>query len=196
MGLKASIIVNGDDALVAIAGDFDADRFAALEREHGIKPEFRKFHNPHDVSFVSGYWYPANDGFVFAPKPGRLLQRLFWTVKDIPLKRRADYVTAIARGLYPTCHSLPIIGAFLEAHMLTCAAPKYKYNYDEVVQTCSADIYEHFAFRYGVSVKDLKDVEDLIRQVPPGAALLRHWVVDAIIAHDCGELSDRPLSLV
>lgn len=191
MRLRASIIVTGDDALVAVEGPFDAAEFARLERSHGINPEYRQFRSIYDVSFVSGYWWPGVDGYVFAPKPGRLLQRLFWTVKDVPLKRRRDFITAVARGLLPTCHSLPIIGIFLRVHVITECAPKFKFNFDDAPQHCSTDIYEHFADRYGVSVVDLRDVEDLIVRAGPVPGLLRHWVVDAIIEKDCGELSER-----
>jgi len=193
-GLRASIIVNGDDALVAISGDFDSARLAAVESEHGIRPEFRKFHSPYDVSFVSGVWFPGDVNFMFAPKPGRLLVKLFWTVKDIPKKKRLEYVTSVARGLYPTCHSMPIIGEFLRVHIVTSAEPKFKYNFDSTEQLCSSGIYDHFAIRYGVAVADLLEVEQLIRDVGPSVSLIRHWVTDVIISHDTAGLDDRPLS--
>lgn len=199
--LQGDIIVAGDDLLVVVDGDFDDIRFSAVESDCGIRPEYRKFDNVADVSFVSGVWFKLPSGCVFCPKPGRLLARLFWTVRPPPAKKRQLYLNAVVSGLLPTCHDVPVIADFLRAHF-TVGIPDVAYVTDKFHWMWSveqdynkSDLFEAFCSRYQFHYAEIVDCVALIRSVAGRVGMLSHPVLDRIMEVDLADLADRPLSL-
>jgi len=199
LGLSGDIIVTGDDLLVAVEGDFDERAFANEEAKYGINPEYRKFSNPADVSFVSGVWFSQGASWVFSPKPGRLLARLFWTTHPPAPRDRASYLNGVVQGLRPACGKLPVIGAFLDAHYtIGVAAADYygsashdKWN---ASQRVTDDVLASFCDRYDLTPTDVDDVETLIRAHSLERGLISHPVIDRLMAVDLADLAARPLS--
>lgn len=199
LGLRGDVIVTGDDLLCVIAGDFDADALAREEARYGIVPEYAKFNSVFDVSFISGVWVPHGDTFLFTSKPGRLLARLFWTTRPPPPRRKQEYLNGVVLGLRPTCGSLPVIGAFLDAHY------DPRYAADEVVQwkyrvqhetafgqLARGPLETFFSLRYGLSLTDIHDAERLIRSARGVVGFIKHPALDRILEVDLADVTDRP----
>jgi len=201
-GLRGDIIVAGDDLLIVVEGDFDEAALAAAERACGIVPEFRKFSNPSDVSFISGVWFPAADTWLFMPKPGRLLARLFWSVRPPPPKRRQAFLNSIVLGLMPTCRGMPVIDAFLSAHYdpgVTADRSGASYSATKIWsrgRSPGESMMGAFCARYSLNPDDVRDAEELITQARGRQGFLCHPVFDRLMAVDLADLADRPLSAV
>lgn len=197
LGLKGSIIVAGDDLVVAIEGDFDEQAFNDYERSLGIIPESRKFTNWRDVSFISGIWYLSEaETISFIPKPGRLLARLFWTTSPPSRRRYNDYMHSIVAGLRPACGSIPVISTFLEHHdrQGKIISVGKDFTLTSTTVTCSSEVVlEEFCRRYGCDRDEIASLESAIRR-STGPSLLVHPLIDKINEVDLADISDRRLT--
>jgi len=194
LAVPASVLVMGDDALVALYAPACLETFKKAESSLGIVPIARIFHSPFDVSFISGIWLPSRTGFGFAPKPGRLVARLYWTVRPPPKRFRQAYLNGVSRGLQPVCAGLPLVRAFLArfddgGSVRTDGKPS---TYAKVGVRWHDRIVDHFAARYRVSVSDILHCEAWLQTLPAVPAFLVHPVLDALMAVDLAELSARP----
>lgn len=199
---KGSIIVAGDDLVVVVDGNFDEHALAAGISDFGIHPEYRKFDDVVDVSFISGVWFPARDGNVFTPKPGRLLSRLFWTLRPPSRKKLGQYNHAIALGLLPTCGGLPVVGAFLRAHMMAGGPEDYNRgivgSYEHWLRKFRPDIsydgkvVQSFCERYRLTVSDFDYLEKRLMDKAGRVGLWNDDVGKVICDVDCASLLDRP----
>jgi len=192
LGLNADVLVCGDDLLVAVRGDFDANALAAYESGFGIIPSYRKFLSYRHVSFISGAWFADGmSGFVFTPKPGRLLAKLFWTVNP-PRGSRSDYLGGVVAGLRAVVGLMPVLRVFLhihcpigdyraigKAHLIYRNAPQVAVSMDE------------FCARYGVSVDAVLDFESHLLSLEGHVGLVSHGLIDAINAVDLVDVEDR-----
>lgn len=203
MRLRGDIIVAGDDLLTVVEGDFDEHALAGVEAACGIKPEYRKFSSPCDVSFISGIWFPLPAGqWLFTPKPGRLLSRLFWTVHPPADKRAAEYRNGIVAGLRGTCGAMPVVGAFLEAHVDATRGstpnPAWEHRSCLVVESgffyTRNDVFPAFLKRYGLSAEDVDSAEALLRDSAGRTGIVSHPVFDRLMDVDCSDLHDRPVA--
>lgn len=201
LGLTGDIIVAGDDLLAAIAGDFDVESLAAQERAFGIVPECRKFQCPEDVSFISGVWFSTGCTYTFCPKPGRLLARLFWTVRPPAPRRVCQYVNGVVAGLRPTCGDLPVIAAFLDAHWQegrgvdAIAEWRHRVQLEAAPRTSRrAELMNTFCRRYALSRADVEDCERLLRSLNGMVGFISHPVIDRLMAVDLADAVDRPTS--
>jgi len=199
MGLKAHIIVAGDDLIVAIQGDFDEKEFARRESEYGINPEYRKFSDYLDVTFISGMFLRTDEGFAFLPQAGRLLANLCWTIKPPSERKRLGYLRGVALGLWPTCGGLPVMGAWLRA--IINQSDGMKVWYDNVF---TRDYYEYtgnisygytgkseFMRRYGLVPADVVEVESLLEKYATTPCLLGHPVLQSMTERDLADITER-----
>lgn len=195
MRLTGRIIVAGDDLLVAVEGDFDEDEFADIERGFGIEPEYAKFKSWSDVSFISGIWMPGRTGFVFCPKPGRLLPRLFWTTKSVSRKKVRAWRHSVASGLRPTCGNLPIIGAWLGKNDPGGTAVEHGKDFhiyrDVHHEVDRHTLEQYFSSRYRVTVEELRECEEWIRNIPIERGLVRHPVLERMADVDNADVDKR-----
>jgi hypothetical protein len=200
--IRGDILVAGDDLLVVVDGDFDEHALAAVERACGIVPEYRKFANPIDVSFISGVWLAAGSTFIFIPKPGRLLARLFWTVHPPAPKDVAGYRNGIVVGLRGTCGVVPILRTFLEAHYVAGVdaifrrdkfSPVWAVRADD--QVAHGDVLPSFCQRYHLHATEVEEAESFLASCGGFVGLVSHPVLDRVLAVDLAELADRPLAL-
>jgi len=202
-GLHGDVIVAGDDLLIVVEGDFDEHALAATEARCGIVPDYRKFSNPCDVSFISGVWFCAASDWIFVPKPGRLLARLFWSTHPPPPKLRQRYLNAIVLGLRPSCGDIPVVGEFLDAHYDKGAPVDAPRSLDKRLKVWSVGksasrqaMVAAFCARYGVSEEEIVDVESFLRGVKGRVGLVSHPVLDRLVEVDLADLSERPLSVM
>lgn len=205
LGLQAEIIVAGDDLIVAFPDKIDARKFADLESRYGIVPEYRLFSDWRDISFISGQWYPSGDPncpYFFGPKPGRLLRRLFWTTKHLPVKQRAAWVAAVVLGMASVCNHIPIIrewnrttlrNAGPVTHRLTVGLDKYLETYKlEGVRVNDEVVMQDFLERYSLSRDDVQRVEQIIKSVTLPTALVVDPILDVLEERDLVGVDVRP----
>lgn len=202
LGVECSILVMGDDCLVATAHDFDCERVVALEASCGIEPEARKFSCGYDVSFASGIWYPTACGHVFGPKVGRLLARLGSTTATLG-NNTEQWIKSVVSGLWPVVGGLPIFRAWLKPAMaFDDATPEQKkawfdHDYDMFrhsrVAQYQPTIRGWFCDRYGITEADLEWVEGLLADVGLQPILCRHPLLLRLVDHDTCDIQQRPL---
>jgi len=198
LGLRGDIIVAGDDLLVAVDGDFDADQFAACEREFGIIPEYRKFTTYKSVSFISGLWVPQ-DGegrLVFIPKPGRQFAKLFWSLKRLTPRQVDDYVHSIAVCLTPVCGGLPVLGTFIAAHdrkgsIVPLEGKYYLHRGVSPIEYEPVTILEYFCERYQTSPAEISELEALIRANSGRVGILVHPLFQRMVQVDTCDIEER-----
>lgn len=189
LGMRGSIIVAGDDLLIACHGDFDLDAYIRAERDYGIVPEAAKFSSPNDVTFCSGMFFGPTCAYV--PIPGRLLKRLWWTTK--PPHAVEAYRRGVARGLMPACHDIPIVRQFLAKFDSDGAAgvSDKGYKYIGVHHNLGADTIKVFAARYGVDPDAVRECEEWLRGLPAAPLLLVHPLFDRIFEVDEASIESR-----
>jgi len=197
LGYSCSIIVAGDDLLIACYSVVDGTVVARAESELGIMPEARCFTSFAQTSFISGIFLSDSGSIKFVPSPGRLLARLWWTTKPPPPKKVAEYTRSIVRGLLPVCHGLPIIRVFLNA--FDSEGPTHVsekgYAFRGAHYTFSDGVLSSFAARYGLSVHEVLDCEVWLRTLPCAPLVLSHPVLSRIVAVDTADIGDRDWGL-
>lgn len=201
LGLEGDIIVVGDDLLVGVIGDFDEHAVASIESEQGIAPEYRKFHDWRDVTFISGRWLRNGADFVFVPLLGRLLSRLGWTTKHMPARDHDKWRRTVRLGLMPTLGGHPVYRALLdtlgcaEGDMLRVKDLEERSKIFSNTVVWEADAVQHLAELYGLTVAALSGLVDFLRCAPVGVGLLAYDpVAEIIILHDTSEIGVRPVS--
>lgn len=197
LGLRAEILVVGDDLLIATESDPSA--VVDVERTFGIVPEARVFRDYIDVSFISGCWLRASGGFLFVPKLGRLLARLWWTCSP-PGARKADvYRAAIVAGLVANIGDVPLYAAFLKPQSRPV---DYSLGRD----------YGYWVASFGGNAADASTTRDLMRKyhflpseidalsaefasLPRGPAFVVSDLAERVMQVDLADLLDRPLAI-
>lgn len=199
-GLEASCLVMGDDLLVALSERVDSFAFAQIESECGIKPEARAFDNPEDVSFISGIFVPTASGYVFSPRPGSLLAKLFWSIREVPKKHYDAYLNGIVDGLAPLYRGWPVIEAWLLSHRRAGASEVRDARWKAWFQGLASCGYDEvtadwFGRRYGLGAVEVSEVETILKAHGGAPALLKHSATDRIMERDLAGLDDRELSV-
>lgn len=189
LGLKGSIIVAGDDLVIAMRSDFDLDEFMRCERQYGIEPEAGKFFSPAHVTYCSGIF--VGEDCLYVPTPGRLFQRLWWAVR--PPAALEAYKRGVAKGLLPACHDLPVLRIFLSKFDTDGIVGRSDkgYQFIGVDQDLGGVDYLSFSRRYGISEHDLRECEAWLEQLPNTPLLLVHPVLDRIVEVDTVDITQR-----
>jgi hypothetical protein len=192
--IECSIIVAGDDCLVAVYHEYDDDLITRLEAEMGVIPVARKFSSPADVSFISGVWLLNGKRWQFVPKLGRIIARLWWTVNPPGKRTRSAYIRGVARGLLPSCGNLPIVRQFLLKFDTDGEALMTNRYWEYRVKPIEWDesVRRHIAVRYGVSERELAECESFLSRLPAEPLLIVHPVLDRIMEVDLADPLDRP----
>jgi len=199
----------GDDALVCClekTTQEQIDTMMKVERSVGHMPEGRSFAEPWQVTFASGRFYPLKDGgWVFGPLIGRLLTRLWWSKSSMSEKQRQRWLKTVAMGLKGVCGGLPVLGSLvgpaadLRVNQLDevererlCDADQGHFKTGDQVAHYGPEIWGYVAKIYGVSEDDLRVADKLVRAYALVPCLLKHRVLEVIVAHDLADLMDRP----
>jgi hypothetical protein len=191
-GLSGDVIIAGDDLLIALPHDFDEHALADEERRYGVIPKYRKFYCPFACTFISGCFYPGVDGsFLFGPMLGRQCGKLFWTVSDVPDRKRVEFASGVAAGLYPCCAGLPILGVMLSTQMRDHKRIILKHGYSLVKQEFSPDILSFVCHKYGITPGDVREIEQLYVVNQGRSSVIRHPALDHVISHDLRKIGER-----
>lgn len=192
-GLKADIIVVGDDLLIVVEGDFDEHALADIEAGLGIKPEYRKFDDVEDVSFISGHWVTLKQGgYIFAPKLGRLLARLHWTVTPPSKKDHDAYLRGVYTGIRATCHSLPVYSSIApetKGKVKNVDQRKLEMYGTEGVEYSREDVIDWFQRKYHCHLNQIEDLERELENRTP--RIIRSDFIDVIESVDLNDIADR-----
>jgi hypothetical protein len=196
LGLEVEIIVAGDDLLVAVGSDFDLATVMALEARRGIVPEARKFTSYQHVSFISGCWIMSGPSFLFVPLLGRLLARLWWTVKPPGKKHERDYIHSVCLGLAPLVGELPVYRVLLSSHdrggKLIEVDKGHKYICPPAPETVDYGIaLGSLSARYGVASSELEAFEEELAALAGRKCIFRNAMVDQIESVDLADLATR-----
>jgi len=199
MKIRASIMVAGDDLIVAVYQDFDFAAVVAAEAEYGIKPEARKFACPEDVSFISGIFVRLGRNYSFLPKPGRLIAKLWWTVNPPARRRLAAYQRGVALGLWPSCSGVPIVRSLLRPYVDLPVAPIYNprgYKYHGCYTPPHPDFEQWFNRRYHTCTAEVQRVERLILAQNGAVCYVSHPLLEEMCRVDLGDICDREAAYV
>lgn len=193
LGLQAEVLVVGDDLLVAT--ELDPSGMAAVEASFGIIPEARVFDSYLDVSFISGCWLRAGAGYIFVPKLGRLLARLWWTTSPPSKKQLRNYRHSVVAGLRAVLGRLPLYDEFLRAP--TGAAMPMSKDYNMWVQSFGGPVatYEttlDLMAKYRLLPSEFDEVRAYLAGLTCDPKLIVHPLLDRIMETDLSDLPDRP----
>lgn len=193
-GHSAEIIVVGDDLIVATDGD--PSGYAAIEASYGIRPEARCFDDYIDISFISGCWLRASDGFVFVPRLGRLLARLWWSVNPPSARQYQNYRYSVVHGLRASCGSVPLYSEFLQADDGLVIPEKdrdmWLANFGGAVADATTE--RDICRKYWLLPSELAELRNYFRSLPRGPCLMSHPLVERVCDVDLADLLERPLA--
>jgi len=195
-GLRGDIIVAGDDLLAVIDTDFELDALRDCESAFGIIPVSRKFHHYSQVSFISGVWFRSGASFLFTPKPGRLLSRLYWTTSPPSRRQFNDWKYSVFMGLWPVCRHLPIVRALLFAnfvHGRRIPVAKVELYRNDPGVVSNLAVAEDFLRRYSITPSEVVDAEHHLLLYGASAGILVHPVLTRIVEFDLADCLSRPI---
>jgi hypothetical protein len=198
MGMRADVLVAGDDLLLVSHGDFDADEFARRESRRGIVPSYRKLSHYSHVSFISGAWLDIGRcRHLFVPLLGRLLARLWWTVNAPPPRGLQDYRHSVVAGLSTLVGGIPVYREFLRTHdeggRLVAVDKGHRFIApEEAVDVDEESCWTSLCMRYRLSRPALEDLIAVISQSSQ-PRLYRDETVRAIERVDLVGLEEREL---
>jgi hypothetical protein len=193
LGLRGSILVAGDDLLVALYETVDVATIASLEAEYGITPEARVFDDFERVTFTSGMFLSDGEMIGFVPLPGRLFARLWWTVKPPSARRRGPYLRGVARGLLPVAGEIPLLRVLLKSFDTQgsqVASDKGR-QFRGASFSFGPGIWLAMERRYGLTVESIVECEEWLRSLPAGPLLLKHHVLDRLMEVDLADIGER-----
>jgi hypothetical protein len=193
MGVRASILVAGDDLLVAAYAPVDCKVATQLEAEYGITPEARVFDSYEDVTFISGMWMSDRGRIGFMPLPGRLFARLWWTVSPPSPRKLEPYRRGVARGLLPSTHSVPLVRVLLESFDSTgsAIASNKGRQYHDCHFELGTGAWRAMEKRYGITAAEIFECEEYLRSLPREPLLLKHPVLDKLMEVDLADIDTR-----
>lgn len=191
--VRCSIIVAGDDLLVACYDDFDLETVMRMERGFGIVPEAAKFVDPMHVSFCSAIWAEnERHEWKFIQVPSRVFARLFWTCRPPPVRHEAAYVRGVVKGLLPTCRNVPCVGALLRHFDSDGAVMANDKNYHFKTAAYGDSVFDDwFCKRYLVTLEAVAAFEAFLVSYSPGPGIIRHPLLDRLNEVDFCDLEER-----
>jgi len=194
LGYSAEILVAGDDLLVAL--DENPVGLHDMEATYGIKPVSRVFRDPLDVSFISGVFLRGSTGWLFLPKLGRLLARLWWTVNPPPPRRVNDYRASVVRGLRSVAGNVPLYCDFLRE----IEGGEYNLGTDYYVKLANwggsevgPETTRGLCDRYHLNFQEFDELSEYLRNLPMAPVSFSNALVRRVLLVDLADLVDRPL---
>jgi len=190
--VRCSIMVAGDDLLVACYDDFDLAEVIVREREFGILPEARKFSSYLNTSFISGIFLESRGRAFFTPSPGRLLHRLWWSVNPPSPRDLAAYQRGVALGLLPVCQGIPVLRVWLSSFVGSGRVGRSDKGYVfRQSDYGDADFTESFCRRYNLNEADILSAEAFVSACPQEPLLLVNAVLNRIVEVDEAKINAR-----
>jgi len=150
-----SMAVMGDDNMGSTTVK-DAIQIAYYMKKLGWIPKFKIVDDPRDLTFLNMIPYPIEGGILFAPKLGRLVQRLPFAVQDQGDWRA--YNCAMGKGFLQSCAHVPVLRAYV-ARLARCGQRVDGKNHDRGLELDEAFRRRHFGY-----------VQNVVKHVEPKSA--------------------------
>jgi hypothetical protein len=174
LGRKWISIINGDDS-VTITTDREIKISGGLEalkqkyEDLGMEVEMLLRRHPLDVEFCSGRFFPSRKGYVFMPKPGKLVAKLGHDMVNRPNRDWAPWL----RGISNTCLNFgnydPVLRTLGRALGRCCGdghALEFRNEYEKFVDhtdfVSEENVLDYYSHHYGFCGSDVKRVCDHI----------------------------------
>jgi hypothetical protein len=115
LGLKQifsqiSMTLMGDDNLIMTSLKLNVAAMSGVIRGLGLVPKLHQKQSVEDVVFLNNRPYPTPDGYQFAPRIGRLLQRLGWATDK---KVSTAYTHAVYKAFAKSCAHVPVLNKLI-----------------------------------------------------------------------------------
>jgi len=136
---------------------------AIIKQQLGYELKLKLHDETHNATFLSGVFVPVCGKCYWAPKPGRLMATLGWTVtRPGPVTRHRDLASTI-NSFMPYCF-VPFLRCYLR-HAMQLLPEKYRQYHDPAtvrmvaaqgidVSDPAVDTWAFFAARYGLTAQD------------------------------------------
>ena len=117
------LIALGDDLLIVLDNDFVVRKFKTHDKlkeiyernmtAYGFKPKVAYSKRLCDAEFCSGLFWPTTDGLVLGPKPGRLIPKMGFSLKELS----EDQVRGSFIGYQYNANHVPVLNDFIDHHL-------------------------------------------------------------------------------
>jgi hypothetical protein len=196
LALPFRAIVMGDDMLVITSPTLLPTIRQLVEQVTTFAGHEYKFKYGHHMlgEFCSGRFYPVVDGsgYVFGPKPGRVLAKTFWSRTAYRRAKQLGWVRGVAMSLDKACAFVPVLRVLIPIILgLTDGArvieDKQTRRHFETQEVHRADnrVWLMMYHVYGLSQQEIEECEDyLIRTVTALPISVEHPVLTRMVEID------------
>lgn len=174
-GGKWISIICGDDS-ITVTTDKEMARLggtAGLEAayaEYGMEVEAKTSLNPLEVEFCSARFMPCGEGFILAPKTGKLIARLLHDMVDRTDKQQLAWVRGITQTLVHLGTNDPLLCALAsglaratgEGEVIKKAWDGYERWSDGTKIASENDILVYYDHNYGLNAKDVTELTQIL----------------------------------
>ena len=181
------LIVHRDNQQIAY--DFMAAMLAA-----GLGTTFTASHELSNAEFLSMRFFGVPGRISSAPKIGRTMSKLFWSVYPTRISDPLDHVATVCHGLRHLVN-VPILGPLLRRCAVLAAGARTDapVSADEWSRLFWVDVYinrddllQAYTRMYDTTVHEIETVENMILSIPSLPFVISHPLLDRIIARDLG----------
>jgi hypothetical protein len=124
---------------------------------------------PLDVGFCSSRFYPHKGSYVLMPKPGRLLSKIGWDMKDRSVSNQYAWARGVGKTLEWYGQIDPLMGALGKCFLRSCGLGKiiqerqeYKIQLAHEHDTDWRGVSLYYAHHYGMSPGQVRDLATLL----------------------------------
>jgi len=167
--LKAKVLVMGDDSLIVLrlSGLSEETKTSMLSdvnqfnRSLGFSVKAKISTEWHEVEFCSSLFWPVEGGYVLGPKPGRMLPKMGWGLKELT----EPQVKGMLLGMKMQCGFVPVLRKYVKYCLDLLGKAKTEiYNDARSIyksfavehHSATSDTELFFFKRYGQTVKDME----------------------------------------
>lgn len=146
--------------------------------------------HPFDAEFCSGRFYPSSRGWLFGPRIGRVIAKVFYAKDFYSSANGVKWAKSVALGLWRDTHHIPVLRAWIAVvlHLTQTvrAEPvvdEYKFHVREPADPVP-DTWEMCHYLYGLTRGQLEQLEQAILRIPALPAFFNHPWLNHIIKFD------------
>jgi hypothetical protein len=193
--------VFGDDVwLLVTGGDLPSVEAVRLEQcRAGWKTKGVYVANVESSEFLASVFVPdVAGGYAMVPKPGRLLAKLFWTVRNVPPRRRASYIKQVAESFLDRYTGFHFMECWLGWHM---SGIQHKHDQQFTMPLTNKPVVprhphalawqEFLHLRYGVGFPPRSSFDKIIGCNKHSVHILHDPWVEELMRYDLSDPAER-----
>lgn len=204
--MNVHMAILGDDNLAGLPLSYKTDGMETTMRSLGFLPKLKFTTDPMMTQFLNMRPWPVKEGVRFAPKPGRLIQRLAYSVEPRKLDEQA-YFFAVLKAFDDSCAHVPILRVYLDRckallnrtpsgmtkrcnrGMEKSEAFKREYAWNLAVgfsgrATMTEDTYAYATKIYGLTREEIASLELYLSLIPHTHVILDNALLDEVVERD------------